>query len=87
MSFLNYRDSRLTGIAWRVAATLAIRRARCVQFLGFEAPGQEDFFFCLCPKNKALHFAASKWFIEFAWAKQWEHLPELRELGSGTCYF
>jgi hypothetical protein len=26
--------------------------------------GQEDFFFVLCPKNKALHWAVSKWFIE-----------------------
>jgi hypothetical protein len=43
-----------------------------VQF-GIGSTGQEDFFFCLCPKNKALHWAVSKWFSEFAWAKQWEY--------------
>jgi hypothetical protein len=49
--------------------------------------GQEDFFFAYALKNKALHWAASKWFSASAWANQWQHLPEFRELGSGTCYF
>jgi hypothetical protein len=37
--------------------------------LGFGAPGQEDFFFAYALKNKALHWAASKWFSA-PW--QWE---------------
>jgi hypothetical protein len=32
--------------------------------------GREDFFFCLCPKNKALHWAVSKWFSA---PRQWEY--------------
>jgi hypothetical protein len=33
-------------------------------------PGQEDFFFAYALKNKALHWAASKWFSEL-W--QWHY--------------
>jgi hypothetical protein len=32
--------------------------------------GQEDFFFCLCPKNKALHWAVSK---RFSAPWQWQY--------------
>jgi hypothetical protein len=32
--------------------------------------------FAYALKNKALNFAASKWFSAFPWANQWEYFPE-----------
>jgi hypothetical protein len=48
--------------------TMELTQYRTLPPPGFR--GQEDFFFCLCPKNKALHWAASKWFSE-PW--QWQY--------------
>jgi hypothetical protein len=76
---VKFPDSGLTGIVWRVAATLTRRRARCVQFraAGPEAGG---FLFLLMPTKRVIGIQRSE---GGRWGAQ-HFLNKLQRLGEVT---